>query len=120
MKRILSACLTTLSFATPLVAQRPAAAPAPAPQAIVLRAARLIEGSGAPAVANGVVVISGDHIVAAGAADKVAIPAGARTIDLGDATLLPGFIDMHTHIAGREIVDPAAADAAVRDFEAMP
>src|SRR5206468_3097153 len=55
-----------------------------------------------------------------GAADRVSIPAGARTIDLGDATLLPGFIDMHTHIAGREITDPGAADAAVRDFEAMP
>ena len=109
------ALLAVSLLALPLGAQ----APAPT-ETIVLRAARLIDGTGAAPIANGVVVVQGDRIVAAGPAASVSVPAGARTVDLGDATLLPGFIDMHTHVAGREIVDAGAADAAVRDFESMP
>jgi imidazolonepropionase-like amidohydrolase len=47
----------------------------------------------------------------------VNIPAGARIVDLGDATLLPGFIDAHTHIIGREMNDPQSNDAPVRDYD---
>ena len=82
----------------------------------VLRAARLIDGTGAAPVANGVVVIEGDRIVAAGAANTVTVPAGARIIDLGNATLLPGFIDTHTHIIGRQLSDPLSDHADVTDF----
>ena len=85
---------------------------------VVLRAARLIDGTGAPVVQNGVVVVTDDRIVAAGASGRVSIPAGARTIDLGDATLLPGFIDTHTHIVGRTLGDPQGDMAAVKDFRA--
>ncbi len=42
------------------------------------------------------VVVQGKRIVAVGA--NVAVPAGSRVIDLGDATLLPGFIDAHVHL----------------------
>jgi imidazolonepropionase-like amidohydrolase len=38
-------------------------------------------------------------------------------IDLGNATLLPGFIDAHTHIIGRPLGDPAGDDAPVRDYD---
>ena len=96
-------------------AQAATAAPA-APGTVVLRAARLIDGTGADAIANGVVVVSGDRIVAAGRSGTVTIPAGARVIDLGDATLLPGFIDAHTHIIGRPLADPASDDQAMKDF----
>jgi imidazolonepropionase-like amidohydrolase len=48
----------------------------------------------------------------------VTIPAGAKLVDLGDVTLLPGFVDAHTHIIGRELADPQANDAAVRDYQA--
>ena len=46
---------------------------------------------------NAIVVVTGDRITAVNPATP---PAGARTIDLGDVTLLPGFIDLHTHLAG--------------------
>jgi imidazolonepropionase-like amidohydrolase len=92
---------------------------APAPQTTVIRAARLIDGTGAAAITNGVVVVTGDRIVAAGALGTVTIPAGARVIDLGNATLLPGLIDAHTHIIGRELGDAGSSTAAVRDFESF-
>jgi imidazolonepropionase-like amidohydrolase len=86
---------------------------------VVLRAARLLDGTGGPAVENGVVVVKGSRIEAVGPADRVALPEGARTIDLGDATLLPGFIDCHTHLAGRVLGDPKGENAAVRDPEVL-
>jgi imidazolonepropionase-like amidohydrolase len=95
-----------------------AAQQAPAKGTVVLRAARLIDGSGAAPVQNGVVVVTDDRIVAVGASGSVSVPAGARVIDLGDATLLPGFIDAHTHIIGRPLSDPASDIAAVKDIPA--
>ncbi|HKG93067.1 MAG TPA: amidohydrolase family protein [Gemmatimonadaceae bacterium] len=83
---------------------------------VVLRAARLIDGTGAAPVQNGVVVVAGDRIIAVGAAGAVRAPQGARTIDLGDATLLPGFIDAHTHIIGRPLADPQSDEATVKDY----
>jgi imidazolonepropionase-like amidohydrolase len=53
-----------------------------------------------------------------GASGSVSVPANARIIDLGDATLLPGFIDAHTHIIGRPLSDPASDIAAVKDIPA--
>src|SRR3954471_1538299 len=58
---------------------------------VVLRAARLIDGTGAAPLQNAVVVMTDDRIVAVGRAGSVQVPAGARVVDLGDATLLPGF-----------------------------
>jgi imidazolonepropionase-like amidohydrolase len=72
----------------------------PAPQTVIVRAAHLIDGR-SEAVRDGVaVLVAGERIVAVGPAAEVAAraPAGARTIDLGGATLLPGLIDDHTHI----------------------
>jgi len=86
---------------------------------VVLKAARVIDGTGAPPIQNGIVVVTDDRIVGVGVAGSVAIPAGARTVDLGNATLLPGFIDAHTHVIGRTLGDPAGNDAAVRDVESF-
>jgi imidazolonepropionase-like amidohydrolase len=83
---------------------------------VVLKAARLIDGTGAPAITNAVVVIDDNRITAAGRAGAVNIPANAKVIDLGDVTLLPGFIDMHTHLIGRTLGDPAGENALVRDY----
>ena len=109
----LRSLLATLAVALPVVAQQPLP---PAPQTVVLRAARLIDGNGGPVLTNGVVVVTGDRIVAAGAQGSVSIPSNARTIDLGDATLLPGFIDAHVHLIGRPLSDPKSDDANVRDY----
>jgi imidazolonepropionase-like amidohydrolase len=68
----------------------------PADKAYVLKAARLFDGKSNSAVAPGLIVVAGGKIVAVGS--NAAIPAGAEVIDLGDATLLPGFIDAHTHL----------------------
>jgi imidazolonepropionase-like amidohydrolase len=105
-----------LSLLTAAVVSPPTSAQTAPPQTTVIRAARLIDGTGAAPVQNGVVVVTGDKIVAVGTRGRVQEPAGARVIDLGDATLLPGLIDAHTHIAGRPLGDPDGPDAAVRDF----
>jgi imidazolonepropionase-like amidohydrolase len=61
----------------------------------VLKAARMFDGKSNSLVTPGLVVVTDGKIAAVGAG--AAVPAGAQVIDLGDATLLPGFIDAHTH-----------------------
>jgi imidazolonepropionase-like amidohydrolase len=83
---------------------------------IVLKAARLIDGTGAVPINNAVVVITDNKITAVGPASSVTLPVTAKVIFLGDVTLMPGFIDAHTHLIGRVLGDPAGENAAVRDF----
>jgi imidazolonepropionase-like amidohydrolase len=108
----------TLALPTLVVAQAPTN-PIKGSGTVVLKAARVIDGTGAAPIQNGVVVVTDDHIVAVGPAASVTVPAGARTVDLGNATLLPGFIDAHTHVIGRTLGDPAGDDAAVRDVDSF-
>lgn len=87
---------STLLLAAPLAAQEP---PAPQPEpTTVLTAARIFTGIDGSLEENGVVVVRGGEIVAAGSG--IAIPDGANVVDLGDATLLPGFMDAHVHLTG--------------------
>lgn len=83
---------------------------------IVLKAARLIDGTGSPAITNAVIVVTDDKITAVGSSRQVQIPNGAKVIDLGDVTLLPGFIDAHTHVIGRILGDPDGPTADVKDY----
>jgi imidazolonepropionase-like amidohydrolase len=70
-----------------------------APQTTVLRAARLLDVSSGRYIEHPVVVVSAGRIESVGTgAANAAIPAGARIVDLGGRTLLPGLIDAHTHI----------------------
>lgn len=66
--------------------------------AVVITAARLIDGTGGPAINDAAVVVEGERITAVGARASVSMPEGSTTIDLGDRTLLPGLIDAHSHI----------------------
>jgi imidazolonepropionase-like amidohydrolase len=68
-----------------------------APRPIVLKAARLFDSISGKLLEHGMVVVSGTKIQAVGS--DVNIPDNAEVIDLGDATLLPGFIDAHVHLS---------------------
>ena len=80
-------------------AQGPAAASG---TVVMVKAGRLIDGRGGEPIAPAMVRVEGDRIAAVGSA--LAVPPGTRVIDLGDATLLPGLIDLHTHLTGRRSV----------------
>ena len=66
---------------------------------IAIRAGRLIDGSGGPPIANAIILIEGERITAVG--PGLAIPPNARVIDLSHSTVLPGFIDCHTHVTSQ-------------------
>ncbi|HEU5131911.1 MAG TPA: amidohydrolase family protein, partial [Pyrinomonadaceae bacterium] len=117
--KLISAAALILAVLVPAVSQTPARLTPEPPigkGVVVLKAARLIDGTGAAAITNAVIVIDDNRITAVGSGRSVNVPANARVIDLGDVTLLPGFIDMHTHLIGRVLGDPAGENALVRDY----
>jgi imidazolonepropionase-like amidohydrolase len=67
-----------------------------ADELIVLKAARIFDGKSNSLVQNGVIVVKDEKIADVGS--NLRIPGGTRVIDLGDATLCPGFMDAHTHL----------------------
>src|ERR1700686_5294348 len=67
-----------------------------ADEMIALKAERMFDGKSKTLVQHGVVIVQGDKIVDVGS--NVPIPGGAQVIDLGDATLSPGFMDAHPHL----------------------
>ncbi len=84
----------------------------------VVRAARMLDIVNGRIVPDARIVIEGDRITAV---NPTNVPARARTIDLGDVTLMPGLIDLHTHLAGEigpdmmiQVVTTTPVDAAYR------
>jgi imidazolonepropionase-like amidohydrolase len=73
---------------------------------ICIDADRMIDGRGGAPVEPARVVIQGERITAAGAADRIKAPEGARRISLGARTLLPGLIDAHVHLKGWRSSNP--------------
>jgi imidazolonepropionase-like amidohydrolase len=67
-------------------------------QRIVLKGARLIDGTGRPAIENSVLVIEGDHIVAAGKVGAVSIPKDAVVQDVTGKTIMPPLSNLHGHL----------------------
>jgi imidazolonepropionase-like amidohydrolase len=65
---------------------------------LALVGGRIIDGTGRPPIARGTVLIEGDRIQAVGPAASIAIPPGARRIDVTGQTVLPGFVNAHVHL----------------------
>jgi imidazolonepropionase-like amidohydrolase len=107
--------LATIVAASSIAAQAPAAPPAP--KVIVIRAARMLDVAKGQIVSPAVLTIEGDHIRSVGQTSDT----GARVIDLGDVTLLPGLMDVHVHLtydlSGDWVMRPVretAVDEALR------
>ncbi|OFV83164.1 MAG: hypothetical protein A2W26_07685 [Acidobacteria bacterium RBG_16_64_8] len=74
---------------------------------LVLKGGRLIDGTGRPPLANGVVVIEGERITKVGPVGEVVIPTGrdVRTLDTAGKVLMPGLIECHIHLNGEVTFD---------------
>jgi imidazolonepropionase-like amidohydrolase len=106
MRNALAAVALAVTTALSVSAQQPPAprpAPAPPPAAApsgptvtALKAARVFDGRSDRMIENGVVIVEGTRIRDVGA--NLPVPPQATALDLGDATILAGFIDSHTHL----------------------
>src|SRR5438067_4891847 len=88
MSRILVLLITSLLLGIVAAAQAPAR--------IAIRAGKLIDARSEKPLENPLILVEGDKIVSATAGGSP--PAGMEVVDLGNATVLPGFIDIHTHL----------------------
>jgi len=73
---------------------------------IAIKAQRIIDGTGRPAIERGVVLIEGERITAVGPEAAVPVPAGVDVIDCGTQTVLPGLVDAHSHAS----INPGLGD----------
>ncbi|MDQ1525129.1 MAG: hypothetical protein QOE47_3053 [Pyrinomonadaceae bacterium] len=108
MKKLCAPLLALLFFASTSTShaqqQQQRSAPSPTPQrVVVIKAARIFDGRNERLLTPGVIVVVDGRIQSL--ALNAQIPAGAEVIDLGDATLLPGFMDAHTHITSEATDD---------------
>lgn len=99
---ITAGCLVTLAGGNPTPAwARGRGGYRPAPQTdkvVAIRAGRLFDSKAGRMPANQAILITGDKITDVG--PNLSIPAGATTIDLSRATVLPGMVDGHLHLSG--------------------
>jgi imidazolonepropionase-like amidohydrolase len=85
---------------------------------LLIAGGALFDGTHDP-IEGGAVLVDGDRIVAAGPSRAVPCPEDARTIDLGDAAILPGLIDAHVHFQGHRPGDPDWPDTPLLAMRAI-
>jgi imidazolonepropionase-like amidohydrolase len=90
-----------------------------AERGLILKPARVFDGVGVTPHEGWVVVVRGDKIDAAGPADSVKLPDGARSIDLPNMTLLPGLIDAHTHVLLHPYNETSWDDQVLKEAQAL-
>ena len=95
-----------LAPTTPLGAQA-------APAVTVVKASRLLDPRSGQVLASAAVLIEDGRIKQVGSSAQIGVPAGAKLIDLGTATMLPGLIDAHAHLL-LDVVLPAEVERARR------
>jgi imidazolonepropionase-like amidohydrolase len=78
---------------------------------LVLRGMTLVDGRGGPPLRDAAVVVRDGRIEQVGAAARVAIPPGATVLELAGASVIPGLVDAHVHVA----TDPDGFDADARE-----
>src|SRR6266545_2715297 len=117
MRFVLLTAVLAAPFSTSLAAQ---AAPPPPAQPILVKAGRLIDGRSAQVQTNVGILIEGERIRAVGPLAQIeAQGRTARVIDLSQMTVLPGFIDTHTHLLLQGDVTSADYDAQLL-YQSIP
>ena len=76
----------------------PTSAPAVLPQAYLLQPAAVFSADDAAMHPGWVVLVEGERIVAVGSPDRITLPARLQRVDLSGMTLLPGLMDLHSHL----------------------
>ncbi len=100
---LLCACTTAPIPITTLALPSPAPQTIP-PNALVIHNGTLVDGTGAPPILNGIVVIEKNKIVAVGHANNFLLTPNTHALDARGGTILPGIINAHTHEAASPLI----------------
>jgi imidazolonepropionase-like amidohydrolase len=95
-----AAVILSMAFSGQLLAQ-------PVTRAFI--GAMLVDGTGAPAIPDAVLVVRGGRILEAGPADQVTIPDGAERVDVSGRFIIPGLVNAHGHIGSADGLQTGAA-----------
>lgn len=96
------ACALTLAACT---SQSEAQQATSSPETVLFEGARIIVGDTTPAIENGAFLVEGRRFTRVGRAGEVTAPAGARRVSLAGKTVIPAFVDMHSHVAFENATD---------------